>query len=139
VGFAIPVSIAKRVVPELIKNGTVRRPKLGVGTRDIKYLKGQVELPVSDGVMIWEIAPNGSAAAAGLRGLAQTEDGDIVMGDIIVAIDGEKVSEKDDLFRVLDKHQIGDVVKVEIFRDNKRMTVPVRLLEAPDARQGIRR
>jgi putative serine protease PepD len=139
VGFAIPVSIAKRVVPELIKNGTVRRPKLGVGTRDIKYLKGQVELPVSDGVMIWEIAPNGSAAAAGLRGLAQTEDGDIVMGDIIVAIDGEKVSEKDDLFRVLDKHQIGDVVKVEIFRDNKRMTVPVRLLEAPDARRGIRR
>ncbi|HUQ30743.1 MAG TPA: trypsin-like peptidase domain-containing protein [Pyrinomonadaceae bacterium] len=139
VGFAIPVSIAKRVVPELIKNGTVRRPKLGVGTRDIKYLKGQVELPVSDGVMIWEIAPNGSAAAAGLRGLAQTEDGDIVMGDIIVAIDGEKVSEKDDLFRILDKHQIGDTVKVEIFRDNKRMTVPVRLLEAPDARRGIRR
>jgi putative serine protease PepD len=139
VGFAIPVSIAKRVVPELIKNGTVRRPKLGVGTRDIKYLKGQVELPVSDGVMIWEIAPDGSAAAAGLRGLAQTEDGEIVMGDIIVAIDGEKVSEKDDLFRILDKHQVGDTVKVEIFRDNKRMTVPVRLLEAPDARRGIRR
>jgi putative serine protease PepD len=139
VGFAIPVSIAKRVVPELIKNGVVRRPKLGVGTRDIKYLKGQVELPVSDGVMIWEIAPNGSAAAAGLRGLAQTEDGEIVMGDIIVAIDGEKVSEKDDLFRILDKHQVGDTVKVEIFRDNKRMTVPVRLLEAPDAGRGIRR
>lgn len=139
VGFAIPVSIAKRVVPELIKNGMVSRPKLGIGSRDIQDLKGQVELPVSEGVMIWEIAPNGSAAQAGLRGLAQTEDGDFVMGDIIVAIDGEKVSERDDLFRILDKHKIGDVVKVDIFRDNKRMTVPVRLLDAPDARRGTRR
>jgi S1-C subfamily serine protease len=139
VGFAIPVSIAKRVVPELIKNGVVRRPKLGVGTRDIKYLRGQVELPVAEGVMIWEIAPNGSAAVAGLRGLMQTGDGDIIMGDIIVAIDGEKISERDDLFRVLDKHKVGDVVKVDIFRDNKRMTVSVRLLEAPEARRPIRR
>ncbi len=139
VGFAIPVSIAKRIVPELIKNGVVSRPKLGVGTRDVQYLKGQVDLPVSEGVMIWEIAPNGSAAAAGLRGLAQTEDGDIVMGDIIVAIDGEKVSERDDLFRILDKHKIGEIVKVDIFRDNRRMTIPVRLLDAPDARRGTRR
>ncbi len=139
VGFAIPVSIAKRIVPELIKNGMVSRPKLGVGTRDIQYLKGQVDLPVSEGVMIWEIAPNGSAAAAGLRGLAQTEDGDVVMGDIIVAIDGEKVSERDDLFRILDKHKVGEIVKVDIFRDNRRMTVPVRLLDAPDARRGTRR
>ncbi len=139
VGFAIPVSIAKRIVPELIKNGVVSRPKLGVGTRDVQYLKGQVDLPVSEGVMIWEIAPNGSAAAAGLRGLAQTEDGEIVMGDIIVAIDSEKVSERDDLFRILDKHKVGEVVKVDIFRDNRRMTIPVRLLDAPDARRGTRR
>jgi putative serine protease PepD len=139
VGFAIPVSIAKRVVPELIKNGMVSRPKLGISSRDVKYLKGQVELPVSEGVMIWQIAPNSSASAAGLRGLAQTAEGDVVMGDIIVAIDGEKVNEKDDLFHILDKHQVGDVVKVDIFRDNKRMTVPVRLLEAPDARRGTRR
>ena len=138
VGFAIPVSIAKRVVPELIKNGVVRRPKLGVGTRDVKYLQGQVELPVSEGVMIWEVVPNGSAHAAGLRGLMQTEEGDIVMGDIVVPIDGEKVSERDDLFRILDKRQIGDVVKVDIYRENRRMTVNVRLLEAPDARR-IRR
>ena len=135
VGFAIPVSIAKRVVPELIKNGVVRRPKLGVGTRDVKYLQGQVDLPVAEGVMIWEVAPNSSAAAAGLRGLQQTEDGDILLGDIIVAIDGEKVSERDDLFRILDKRQVGDVVKVDVYRENRKMTVNVRLLEAPDARR----
>ncbi|HEY0377921.1 MAG TPA: trypsin-like peptidase domain-containing protein [Pyrinomonadaceae bacterium] len=139
VGFAIPVSIAKRVVPELIKNGVVRRPKLGVGTRDVKDLQGQVELPVSEGVMVWEVVPSGSADAAGLRGLMQTDNGDIVMGDIIVAIDGEKVSERDDLFRILDKRQVGDVVKVDIYRESRKMTVNVRLLEAPDARRPANR
>src|SRR5215213_7479223 len=135
VGFAIPVSIAKRVVPELIKNGVVRRPKLGVDTRDVKYLQGQVDLPVSEGVMIWQVVQNSSAAAAGLRGLQQTEDGDIILGDIIVAIDGEKVSDRDDLFRILDKHKVGDAVKVEIYRESRRMGVDVRLLEAPDTRR----
>jgi S1-C subfamily serine protease len=135
VGFAIPVSIAKRVVPELIRNGVVRRPKLGIDSRDVKYLQGQVDLPVSEGVMIWQVVQNSSAAAAGLRGLQQTEDGDIILGDIIVAIDGEKVSERDDLFRILDKRQVGDVVKVDIYRENRRMTVNVRLQEAPDTRR----
>ena len=139
VGFAIPVSIAKRIVPEVRKNGVVRRPKLGVDTRDVKYFRGQVDLPVSEGLMVWAIAPNGSAAAAGLRGPMQTADGDIVLGDIIVAVDGEKVSERDDLFRILDKHQVGDIVKVDIFRESRRMTIPVRLMEAPDVRRGIRR
>ena len=139
VGFAIPVSIAKRIVPELIKNGVIRRPKLGIGTRDIKDLKGQVALPVSEGVMIWEVAPGGSAAAAGLRGLMQTADGDIVLGDIIVSIEGEKVSERDDLFRILDKHQIGDVVKIEVIRESGRSTVPVRLLESPEIKRGVPR
>ncbi|HKR01144.1 MAG TPA: trypsin-like peptidase domain-containing protein [Pyrinomonadaceae bacterium] len=139
VGFAIPVSIAKRIVPELIKNGVVRRPKLGVDTRDVRYFRGQVDLPVSEGLMVWAIAPNSSASAAGLRGPIQTADGDIVLGDIIVAIDGEKVSERDDLFRILDKHQVGDTVKVDIFRESRRMTIPVRLMEAPDPRRGLRR
>ena len=139
VGFAIPVSIAKRVVPELIRNGVVRRPKLGIDTRDVKYLQGQVDLPVNEGVMIWQVVQNSSAAAAGLRGLQQTDDGDIILGDIIVAIDGEKVAERDDLFRILDKHKVGDVVNVDIYRENRKMTVSVRLLEAPEARRPVYR
>ncbi len=123
----------------MIKNGVVSRHKFGISVYDVKYLQGQVDFPVSEGVMIRQIAPNSSAAAAGLRGLKQTAEGDVILGDIIVAIDGEKVSERDDLFHILDKHKVGDVVKVDVFRDNRRMTIPVRLLDAPDARRGIRR
>jgi S1-C subfamily serine protease len=81
--------------------------------------------------------PGGAAANAGLRGLVRTEDGDIELGDIIVAIDGQKVANKDDLYKVLDNHQIGDTVNVEVVRRGQKVTVPVRLTGpvAPPARR----
>jgi len=135
VGFAVPVSIAKRIVPQILQNGRVRRPKLGINTRDIAQLSNQIDLPVSDGVLIVNVARGSGAATAGLRGIQRTEMGDIELGDIIVGIDNDKVGNSDDLFRVLDRHQIGETVQVQIWRDGKRMSVPVRLMESPDARR----
>ena len=135
VGFAVPVSIAKRVVPQLVQYGRVRRPKLGINTRDISSLRNQIDLPVDDGVLIYQVARGGGAATAGLRGVQQTEMGDVELGDIIVGINNDRVSNSDDLFRVLDKHQIGDTVQVHIWRDGRRMSVPVRLMESPDSRR----
>src|ERR1051326_2022589 len=77
VGFAVPVGIAKRVVPELIRYGSVRRPKLGISTRDVAAIKSQVDLPVSDGVLVIQVARGSGAANAGLRGMQQTEMGDV--------------------------------------------------------------
>src|SRR5689334_22404092 len=130
VGFAVPVGIAKRVVPELLRFGGVRRPKLGISTRDVSSFRNQVDLPVSDGVLIIQVARGSGAASAGLRGMQPTEMGDYELGDIIVGIDNEKVANSDDLFRVLDKHQIGEVVQVQIWRNGRRMAVPVRLMES---------
>jgi S1-C subfamily serine protease len=138
VGFAVPVNIAKRVVPQLVRSGEVRRPKLGIGGRDVEALKNQLELPVSDGVIILQVAPGEAAANAGLRGVTQTENGDFEIGDIIVGIDNEKVGNNDDLYRILDKHQVGDTVQLQIFRNGRRTTVPVRLT-APLANRGILR
>ncbi|HSE19746.1 MAG TPA: trypsin-like peptidase domain-containing protein [Pyrinomonadaceae bacterium] len=135
VGFAVPVSIAKRVVPQLLQYSRVRRPKLGINTRDVSMLRNQIDLPVDDGVLIYQVARGGGAAAAGLRGVQQTEMGDVELGDIIVGIDNDKVANSDDLFRVLDKHQIGETVQVHIWRDGRKMTVPVRLMESPDSRR----
>lgn len=135
VGFAVPVSIAKRVVPQLLQNGRVRRPKLGISTRDVALIRNQVDLPVADGVLIVNVARGSGAATAGLRGIQQTETGDIELGDIIVGVDNDKVGNSDDLFRVLDKHQIGETVQVQIWRDGRKMAVPVRLTESPDSRR----
>jgi S1-C subfamily serine protease len=139
VGFAVPVNIAKRIVPLLVKSGEVSRPKLGIGTRDVQALKGQLDLPVQDGVIILQVAPGEAAANGGLHGVTQTEDGDFELGDIILGMDGEKIATTDDLYRVLDKHQVGDTVQLEIFRNGRRMTVPVKLTAPPPANRGVLR
>src|SRR6266446_4920965 len=87
-GFAIPVNIAKRIVPQLVSFGSVRRPKLGISSRNISDSNSQ-ELPVAEGLLIVQVAPGGAAANAGLHGLTQTENGDVELGDIIVGIEGE--------------------------------------------------
>src|SRR3989449_6490608 len=138
VGFAIPVSIAKRIVPELVRSGSIQRPNLGIRQRDVAPLANQIRMPVSEGVLIVQVQPGGGAANAGLRGTVQTEEGDIELGDIIVGIEGEKVKNNDDLFRALDKHQVGDTVNVEVVRNGRHMTVPVRLTEATDRRRSVR-
>jgi S1-C subfamily serine protease len=138
VGFAIPVSIAKRIVPQLIRDGEIRRPKLGIAPRDVASLGRQLQLPVSSGVLIVSVAPGSAAANAGLRGVVQTEDGDLEIGDIIVGMDGQKVDSNDDLFKILDKHKIGETVNVEVFRQGHRTSVPVRLTELPDRRRNGR-
>lgn len=136
VGFAVPVNIAKRVVPQLIREGRVVRPKLGVYPRAVSDLRG-IRLPVESGLLILQLDQNGSAAAAGLRGLSESPRGDLILGDIILSVDGEAVSDQNDLFRILDKRQFNDIVQVEIWRDGRRMTVPVRLL--PERRGIFRR
>ncbi len=136
VGFAVPVNIARRIVPQLIRDGRVVRPKLGVYPISLNDVRG-LRLPVNEGILIYQLDPNGSAAAAGLRGLKETEGGDVVLGDIITSIDGEKINDQNDLFRVLDKRQFNEVVQVEVFRDGQRTTVPVRLL--PERRGVLRR
>ena len=134
VGFAVPVNVAKRVVPQLIRNGEVVRPQLGVNT----YNAGRVaNLPVSEGVGVLQVIPGGAAEAAGLRGLEQAANGELIIGDIILAIDGEKIADNDDLYRVLDSRSVGDTVRVELLREGKRTTVPVRLI--PERRGIFRR
>ncbi|MCA1594356.1 MAG: trypsin-like peptidase domain-containing protein [Acidobacteria bacterium] len=138
IGFAIPANIAKRVVPQLIRDGRVVRPKLGIYPVNVGDIHN-VRLPVEAGVLILQLDPNGSAAAAGLHALQETDEGGVVMGDIITAIDGQKVADQNDLFRILDKHQFNDVVPVEIIRNGQRSTVPIRLLPEQQRRGVLRR
>ncbi|HMU33122.1 MAG TPA: trypsin-like peptidase domain-containing protein [Pyrinomonadaceae bacterium] len=135
VGFAVPVNIAKRVVPQLIQFGEVRRPKLGASTMSVASLLDQgARLPVESGLLIRSVTQGSPAAASGLKGLSQANDGSILLGDIIESIDGEKLTTNDDLYRLLDKKQIGDTIQIEVFRGGKRVTVPLKL-QAPTNRR----
>lgn len=139
VGFAVPVNTAKRVIPQLIQFGEVRRPKLGADLRSIESLVERgYRLPVQEGLLVASTLPGGAAANAGIRGLGRDTDGSAVIGDVILTVDGEKMNSLDDLYRLLDKKQFGETVRVEVYRSGQRTMIPVRLTPQP-AQSGITR
>lgn len=132
VGFAVPVNTAKRVIPQLLQFGEVKRPKLGASLPSIAELKQRgYQVPVESGLLVYQPSPGGSAERAGLRGIGA--DGSI--GDILLSADGQKLNDLDDLFRLLDKKQIGDTLNFEVYRGGKTITVPVKLLGTPGRTQ----
>lgn len=136
VGFAIPINIAKRIVPQLIQYGEVKRPKLAASLPSVDDLKGRgYRLPVDSGLLVFQTQPGGSAERAGLRGV--TADGSI--GDILLSADGQKLNDLDDLYRLLDKKEIGDTISFEVYRGGKTITVPVKLLSSPGAATNTNR
>src|SRR5712671_2338661 len=135
IGFAIPINTAKAVLNDLMTLGRVRRPALGVRTIPISpELANEIGLPADYGLLIVQVTPGGSADQAGLHGGTERAYlGNIPImlgGDLIVAIDGEKVQDEQDLAQMMNNHRAGDSVKVTIFRGKKKMDVTVSLGEA---------
>ena len=135
IGFAIPINTAKAVLNDLMTLGRVRRPALGVRTIPISAeLADEIGLPANYGLLIVQVTPGGSAEQAGLHGGTERAYlGNIPImlgGDLIVAIDGEKVQDEQDLSQMMNNHRAGDTVKVTIFRNKKKVDVNVALGEA---------
>jgi S1-C subfamily serine protease len=135
IGFAIPINTAKAVLNDLMTLGRVRRPALGVRSIPIgPELADAMGLPVDYGVLIVQVTPGGSADQAGLHGgteRAYLGNYPIMLGgDLIIAIDGEKVGDEQDLAEVMNNHRAGDTVKITIYRNKKKMDVSVSLAEA---------
>jgi S1-C subfamily serine protease len=123
IGFAIPVDTVNRVVPQLIENGRVVRPKLGVILMP-DALNARLGLK---GVMIRAVEPDSGAANAGLRGIGETEDGHKIPGDVIIKLNGKPIGSSDDLLNALDRYKIGDQVQVTYLRGDEEDTVTVTL------------
>src|SRR5271165_583789 len=137
IGFAIPINTAKAVVNDLVTLGRVRRPALGVRTIPIDpEIANELSLAADYGLLIVQAVPGGSADRAGLRGGSERAYlGNIpimIGGDLIVAIDGEKIESQQVLAQIMNKHRAGDTVKVTIFRGKKQLEVSVVLGEARD-------
>ena len=135
IGFAIPINTAKAVLNDLMTLGRVRRPALGVRTVPISpELADEISLPVDYGLLIIDVVSGSAADQAGLRaGTERAYLGNIPImlgGDLIVAIDGEKIQDQDDLTQMMNNHRAGDRVKVTIYRGKKKMDVDVLLGEA---------
>ena len=123
IGFAIPVDEVNRVVPQLIAHGKITRPGLGVqvATDQVSHQLGV------EGALVLQTLPDSPAAKAGLRPTRRDQDGQIVLGDIIVAVDGKPVKKAKDLFALLAKYKVGDSVKLGVMRNEERTEVEATL------------
>jgi S1-C subfamily serine protease len=135
IGFAIPVDTIKAVLSDYTKYGRVRRPSLGIASLAIgPDLAEQIGLPADYGVLIQKVIPGGAAEHAGLRGgnqQAYLGNTPIYLGgDLVVAIDEDRVTNPQDISEIMDHHQAGDTVTVTFYRGARKMTVKLTLGEA---------
>ncbi|MCS6806669.1 MAG: trypsin-like peptidase domain-containing protein [Acidobacteriota bacterium] len=141
IGFAIPVNLAKRFIPDLITHGYAVRPWLGIVPfpAPVSSVADDLGLPVDYGVLVMETIKGHSADNAGIRGGTQPmrlRSGQVLYlgGDIITKINGEKIMSQDDLNRIIGRHQPGDTITVEIVRDGRPITLSVKLTAKPPRR-----
>ena len=126
VGFSIPVDTVNRIVPLLIKRGDYVPPQLGIQT--VEALNTAMRRKGIEGVAIVGLVRGGPAQRAGLRSATPSRSGSaFVLGDVIQAINGTKVSKLQDILDELQLHRSGDTVVLTIYRDGQTYELELEL------------
>jgi S1-C subfamily serine protease len=124
VGFALPVDLIRKIVPQIIQFGKVIRPDLG----GVEFVRDEVAQRAGiAGAVILEVAQGSQAYQLGLRGLSRDAFGRLLVRDVITGIDGMKIKSYDDLFNALDGYKIGDTVTLTVVREGKSRSVRIEL------------
>lgn len=130
IGFAIPVNTVKTVVPQLIEHGRVLTPILGI--RNIPQPDYYRQMWGIEGVIVMDVVEGTDPARLGMRGIRPNQRGRIILGDVIVEIDGQAIRNEDDYATVLEQRKPGDKVTVVTRRDNQLKRYEIELQPAPD-------
>ena len=137
IGFAIPINSAKRIAHDLMTDGRVHQAFLGINTLAVGgNLAEALDLPANEGLLVESVSRGGPAATAGVRGGDRAVRAGMqritIGGDLVVAVDGQKVASPFDLNIILNRKRPGDTVTLTIYRGGKKIDVPVRLAERPN-------
>ncbi|KAI7844815.1 hypothetical protein COHA_001694 [Chlorella ohadii] len=126
IGFAIPIDTVRGLVEQILKYGRVVRPVLGITIAPPQALR-QMGL---EGVLVMDVPPGTPADKAGMQGIVRDGFGRLVLGDVIVGMNGRPVKKEADLFDILDGCKVGDTVNVEVLRrGGQRKVLSVQLAE----------
>ena len=127
IGFAVPVDTVNRIIPQLLAQGKVVRPFMGVRISDPigQQITARMGVP---GLLIMVVEPGSPAERAGLQGTRTTDDGArIIPGDVIQRVDGKPVNNSDQLYAALERHKPGDEVTLTLYRNKQTREVKVKL------------
>ena len=126
IGFAIPVNTVREVVPQLIAYGKILRPILGIERASDQWIRrNQIE-----GVPIVRTYRGFPADDAGMVGARRGNRGEILLGDIIVEVDGQPITNNDDFLSAMERHRVGDTVEISTIRGSSKQSFAVRLTES---------
>jgi serine protease Do len=136
IGFAIPINLAKTVVPDLLKRGHLSRPWLGFHGQFIdENLQNLLKMPLTTGFLVEVVEPGSPAEDAKLQGgdLELTVGGDefLLGGDIITRLNGAELKTQDDVLKALNTLKVGDDVSLTVFHGGKEITMKYSLPERP--------
>jgi S1-C subfamily serine protease len=136
IGFAIPINTAREVADQIEQNGKVQHAYMGISGGTITPdLAKALNLPVDEGVLVAEAVKGGPAAEAGIEGgntEATIEGASVTLGgDIITELDGQKVSDMEELVNVVNGKKPGDEIEVTLLRGGDEKTVTVKLGNRP--------
>ncbi|MCC6608624.1 MAG: trypsin-like peptidase domain-containing protein [Burkholderiales bacterium] len=136
IGFAIPVNLAKALVPTLVEHGRVIRPWIGFhGQLVDAEIRKLLLIPMVDGLLVEAVEPGSPAEKAGIRGgsveLSLGGASFLLGGDIAVEIDGVKMSDGDKLASVMRGLAVGKKLKVRLYREGNYRDVEYTLPERP--------
>lgn len=131
IGYAVPVDLINRFVPQLIKYKTIQIPSLNfTGLDDFvtrRLILNQLLPQDAHGVMILDLIPRGAADLAGLQKIRRDRTGDFLLGDLIMQLDETPIFNSNDLLDALEAHEVGDDVTLIILRNNKKIKVKAKL------------
>jgi len=138
VGFAVPVALVARSIDQLRENGTVKYAYIGVTTQSLyPQLADRLGLDTDTGALVTKVVGGSPAADAGLEAGKQEIEFQglkaVAGGDVIVAVDGDKIVRETDLPKLIAQHEPGDTVTVEVIRDGETRNIDVKLGERPDS------
>ena len=123
IGFSIPVDVVKWVVPDLIEYGKLQRPTLGVELASPQIAQ-RLDL---NGVLVINVVENSAAEKAGIQPTYRDRNGRLVLGDIIVGINEEKIENENDLILILEKYKVGDRIRIMVERENQQVPLALTL------------
>jgi len=128
IGFAIPINMAKQILNDLIKQGKVVRPWLGISVQDLTpEMADQFQVKEKEGVLVAQVHQGTGAEKAGLAS-----------GDIIKSVDDKAIKNTNELIKEIQKKKVGQKVKLNVVRDGKPMTIEVPLTAMPDKPEALK-